>query len=104
MQETIPPRALDPENFPWVETLLRLGCAAICGLAVGWEREVQQRPAGLRTHALVALGAAVFTIAAVEFHAAAPATPQRPDVLRVVGEIAGGIGFLGAGAIIQSRG
>jgi putative Mg2+ transporter-C (MgtC) family protein len=84
----------------------RLGLSVLMGAALGWDREMRQKPAGLRTHMLVALGAAGFTLLGLEFVAAGPQTTGagNVDVLRVIQGIIGGIGFLGAGAIIHGRG
>ena len=78
-----------------VGVALRLVVAALLGGALGWERERLGKPAGLRTHMLVALGAALFVVASVE--SGAPVA----DTTRVVQGIATGIGFVGAGAIIK---
>ncbi|HUE95078.1 MAG TPA: MgtC/SapB family protein [Longimicrobiaceae bacterium] len=93
-------------STPPGEIVLRLVAAAVLGGLVGWEREAHGRAAGLRTHMMVALGAAVFTLIAVEWFASEPdrAGPSVLDPLRVVAAVVGGIGFLGAGAIIHSRG
>jgi putative Mg2+ transporter-C (MgtC) family protein len=80
----------------WGEALLRLALAAALGAAVGIERELREREAGLRTHLLVALGSALFTIAgAYGFHS------LRTDPTRVAAQVVTGVGFLGAGAIIR---
>jgi putative Mg2+ transporter-C (MgtC) family protein len=88
-----------------LELVLRLGLAASCGAILGWERETQHKPAGLRTHILVALGSAAFMLGGVELHLELMAKNQagNADLLKVLAGIAGGIGFLGAGSIIQSR-
>jgi putative Mg2+ transporter-C (MgtC) family protein len=88
-----------------VELILRLGLAAGCGAILGWEREAQHKPAGLRTHILVALGSAAFMLAGLELHLELVAKNQasNADLLKVLGGIAGGVGFLGAGSIIHSR-
>jgi len=80
------------------EVLLRLGLAvALCG-AIGLERESRDQVAGLRTHILVGVGAALFTLVSAygfnEFGAAR-------DPTRIAAQIVSGIGFLGAGAIIR---
>lgn len=78
-----------------VRMTLRLTVALLLTGIVGYERERKQRPAGLRTHMLVALGAVLFTLVPVEAGAS-------PDVLaRLVQGIAAGVGFLGAGAILK---
>jgi len=86
------------------EVLLRLVLAAVLGGAVGVERELREREAGLRTHLLVALGSALFTIvSAYGFHAflSSGASVVRADPTRIAAQIVTGIGFLGAGAIIR---
>jgi putative Mg2+ transporter-C (MgtC) family protein len=88
----------------WDEALLRLVLAAALGGAVGIERELREREAGLRTHLLVALGSALFTIvSAYGFHAflSSGANVVRADPTRIAAQIVTGIGFLGAGAIIR---
>jgi putative Mg2+ transporter-C (MgtC) family protein len=75
---------------------LRLVLAAFLGAAVGLEREIHDHPAGMRTHLLVALGSAAFTILSI---AAFPAPGADPA--RVAAQIVTGIGFLGAGAILK---
>ncbi len=81
-----------------VEIIVRLLAAIVFGGIIGWERESRQRPAGLRTHMMVGLGAGSFTLMAVQM-----AGPTA-DPVRVVQGVVTGIGFLGAGSIIQSRG
>jgi len=92
----------------WVplDLIGRLLAAVIAGGVVGWEREKQDKPAGLRTHMLVALGAATFMVAAEQMalDGAAAGDQVRLDPLRVLAAVIGGVGFLGAGTIIQSRG
>ena len=90
---------IEPVSF-W-EMLLRIGLALVMGLCIGWNREVNNKAAGLRTMTLVAMGAAGMVVAAVEV---AAASENAHDLLRVVSGVIGGIGFLGAGSIIQSRG
>jgi putative Mg2+ transporter-C (MgtC) family protein len=88
----------------WDEALLRLALAAVLGGVVGIERELREREAGLRTHLLVALGSALFTIvSAYGFHAflSSGANVVRADPTRIAAQIVTGIGFLGAGAIIR---
>jgi putative Mg2+ transporter-C (MgtC) family protein len=85
-----------------LDLFLRILLAAGLGAAVGLERELSDQPAGLRTHILVSLGAALFTVAGaygVEALTGEPST--RFDPTRVAAQVVTGIGFLGAGAIIQ---
>jgi putative Mg2+ transporter-C (MgtC) family protein len=88
----------------WDESLLRLSLAAVLGGMIGVERELREREAGLRTHLLVALGSALFTIVgAYGFHAFLDSGQSvvRADPTRIAAQIVTGIGFLGAGAIIR---
>jgi putative Mg2+ transporter-C (MgtC) family protein len=88
----------------WDESLLRLSLAAVLGGVIGFERELREREAGLRTHLLVALGSALFTIVgAYGFHAFLNSGQSvvRADPTRIAAQIVTGIGFLGAGAIIR---
>jgi putative Mg2+ transporter-C (MgtC) family protein len=87
------------------ELLLRAGLAVLGGTAIGWDRERRDKAAGIRTIALVALGSAGVVLCAVELNASLPAQAQLAyDPLRVVSGVIGGIGFLGAGAILHARG
>jgi putative Mg2+ transporter-C (MgtC) family protein len=79
----------------FVRVLVRLIVAVILGGLLGWERQHEGKAAGLRTHMLVALGAALFVLVPVEQHMA------TADVSRVIQGIAAGIGFLGAGCILK---
>jgi putative Mg2+ transporter-C (MgtC) family protein len=90
------------------EAALRLGLAIVMGGLLGFEREYHRKAAGLRTHMMVALGAATFTLIALELFAqvsaaAGAGSAARVDPMRLIEGIIGGIGFLGAGAIIQGR-
>jgi putative Mg2+ transporter-C (MgtC) family protein len=90
-----------------LETLaLRLGAAALAGMIIGIEREWRQKPAGLRTHMLVSLAAAAFTIISFElYHVSLQiAEHSSGDPIRVIEGVVAGVAFLGAGVIIQSRG
>ena len=82
-----------------VEPLLRLPVAVLLAAAIGWDRSTRGKPAGRRTHMLVALGTATFTLGAVMAHGSDPKT-----VARVVQGVAGGLGLLAAGSILQSKG
>lgn len=84
-----------------VEIALRLGCAMLVGLIIGTEREYTHRPAGMRTHILVALGACVVSIVGemlfVQYHALG----ATPDPARLSAQVITGVGFLGAGTIMK---
>lgn len=87
------------------EVALRLSVAVAVGGIIGWDRQRQDKPAGIRTHMLVALGSASFTLLGFEVGAhLSPRTGDGFDPTRVLQGVIGGIGFLGAGAIIQNRG
>lgn len=75
---------------------IRLLIAVVLGGVLGVERQIHGRWAGVRTHMMVALGAAIYTIAAIT---TAPDDPN--EVTRVIQGIAAGIGFLGAGTILK---
>ena len=84
--------------------MARLGTAALLGGAIGLERELRDREAGLRTHLLVSVGSALFTIVSAygftEFLVNGGAV-VRADPTRIAAQVVSGIGFLGAGAIIR---
>jgi putative Mg2+ transporter-C (MgtC) family protein len=87
------------------EVTIRLFIAMVVGGLIGFDRERQDKPAGLRTHMLVSLGAATFTMLGFEVGAhLSPRTGEGFDPTRVLQGVVGGIGFLGAGAIIKSGG
>ncbi len=73
----------------------QLVLSGVLASVVGWERELHGRPAGLRTHVLVAIGATLFTIASVHI------ARGGGDPGRIAAQIVSGIGFLGAGTIIH---
>lgn len=85
---------------------LRLGAAALFGGAIGLERESHRKPAGLRTHILIALAAALFTLLAFDMIAATSPSEShiRTDPLRLIQALTAGLAVLGAGAIIHSGG
>jgi putative Mg2+ transporter-C (MgtC) family protein len=91
-------------SLSWDEALLRLALAAVLGGMIGVERELREREAGLRTHLLVAVGSALFTIVGAygfrDFLESGDAV-VRADPTRIAAQIVTGIGFLGAGAIIR---
>ena len=77
---------------------LRLVSAVIAGAVIGWEREAKNKPAGLRTHMLVSLGAAIFVLVPI----LNGDISKSPDALsRTIQGIATGVGFLGAGEILH---
>jgi len=85
----------DERMYYPLEVLLKVAAAVVMGGAVGWQREARDRPAGLRTHVLVCVGSAVYTLASLSF------TGPTSDPGRVAAQVAAGMGFLGAGTIIR---
>lgn len=86
-----------------LEILTRLVVAALLGAVVGLEREYRRKPAGVRTDILVAVGTTVMTIVSVEV-ARFSASSAAVDVSRIVSQVLPGIGFIGAGTILQAKG
>lgn len=84
-----------PEQLELVRLVSRLASAAVLGSIVGVEREMHGMEAGLRTHMLVALGAALFVLVPVADNG------NAADLAQVVKGVASGIGFIGAGAILK---
>jgi putative Mg2+ transporter-C (MgtC) family protein len=80
-----------------VDHVWRLLLAAGLGAAIGLEREYRQKPAGLRTNILIAVGSALFTIMSISIAGAGS------DPARIAAQIVTGIGFLGGGAIMRNR-
>ena len=82
--------------MPLVDLMLRLLLAAGLGAAIGIERETRQKPAGLRTNILIALGSALFTMLSIDIGGVG----STPD--RIAAQVVTGMGFLGGGAILRS--
>lgn len=96
-------RTLSPSDLlapsSWGEMILRLAFALLIGGTVGLEREVRNKPAGLRTHMLVSFGSALFVMVPIQLGI----VQTDPDPLsRVIQGITAGIGFLGAGVILHN--
>lgn len=104
--ETGPIPFIEPMAIPVWVIAARLLSAAIVGGLIGFERELGQHSAGLRTHMLVALAAAVFSILMLEvLHLPVP-DPERVriDPIRVLEAVTAGVAFLAAGSIIRAGG
>jgi putative Mg2+ transporter-C (MgtC) family protein len=84
-----------------LQLMARVGVAAVAAVLLGMERELRGHPAGTRTHALVAIGAVLFTIAGGYGFADLPQGPDVVDPTRIAAQVASGVGFLGAGAILR---
>ena len=88
---------LTPQDL---EMLLRLSLATLFGGLIGLEREIHGKMAGLRTHALVCLGASLIMVVSIDIYASYRGIAQV-DPSRIAAQVVSGIGFLGAGAIIR---
>ena len=88
-------------NVLHLQLLLQLGLAVLLGGAIGLERELAGKPAGLRTNILICVGAMLFTLMSVQL---AFEGPGHGDPTRVAAQIATGVGFIGAGTILHARG
>lgn len=86
-----------PNAAQFTRVLLRLSMAMLLGAMIGYERELSDSAAGLRTHMLVALGAALFVLAPQQ------AGIEPADLSRVLQGVIAGIGFLGAGAVLKLK-
>jgi putative Mg2+ transporter-C (MgtC) family protein len=89
----------DVDVLGQLDLTLRLVVALLLGAGIGLERELQRMPAGFRTHALVSLGSAIFTVVS-----AYAFTGPGADPTRIAAQIVSGIGFLGGGAILHYGG
>lgn len=87
------------QSFDWGSSG-RLALAAVLGGIIGAERQLSGHPAGLRTNILVAVGACLFTILSIN---AFPLIGNAQDTGRVAAQVVTGVGFLGAGAVIQTK-
>jgi putative Mg2+ transporter-C (MgtC) family protein len=81
-----------------LELMLQLGLATVLGGAIGLERELGGKPAGLRTNILICLGSVLYT------HLSIAMVGGATDPTRVAGQIVTGVGFIGAGTILHARG
>lgn len=97
-----------PQDWSNLHLIIFFGVKALlavaCGGIVGLERELKNKPAGLKTNILICLGSAIFTTTSVLISNANGAGGFAGDPSRVAAQIVSGIGFLGGGVIIQARG
>jgi putative Mg2+ transporter-C (MgtC) family protein len=77
--------------------LMRLAISLVLGGLIGFEREIHKSPAGLRTIALVSVGATLYTLASLTF------TALNADITRIAAQIVVGLGFIGGGVIFQTK-
>ena len=89
-----------------LELFLRLAIAAVFGAVIGFDRELKNKPAGLRTHTLVSLAAALFTLITFELYydLTKQGGTEGADPIRIIEAVTSGVAFLAAGAIIRSGG
>jgi putative Mg2+ transporter-C (MgtC) family protein len=99
MSETAAQWQFSVQYTSW-EFVFRVTLAALLGGVIGLEREWHRHPAGLRTNILVAIGSCLFTVLSIEGF---PLRGAAQDTARIAAQIVSGIGFLGAGAVIQTR-
>src|SRR5690606_16164412 len=85
------------EVIPLTDMLLRIGLSLVLGGIIGFERERDSQPAGLRTHMILVVGACLAMMLSVNI-----ATAAGTDPTRLAAQVVSGIGFLGAGAILRS--
>lgn len=85
--------------MPTETILVRMGIALVCGLIIGWERERKRKPAGVRTITLVCMGSTLMMLTA--FTLSHESEGASSDIIRMLQGIVTGIGFLGAGTVIQ---
>lgn len=98
ISQTIATEFSDIDDVPQATRLvLRLGLAALLGGLLGWQREVDGKDAGLRTHMLVAMGSALFVLLAQQ------SGMDTNNVSRVLQGVIAGVGFIGAGAILKGE-
>jgi putative Mg2+ transporter-C (MgtC) family protein len=87
------------------DLLAKLALATLLGGVIGWEREASGKPAGLRTNILICVGAALITDLSIYFSTISTgAGSELWDPARIAAMIVSGIGFLGAGTIMQAKG
>jgi putative Mg2+ transporter-C (MgtC) family protein len=87
--------------IPDIEIIIRLGIAAVLGMLVGFERERQNQPAGLRTHAILAIGSCLAMTISINIAFQFTSSGFTGDPARLAAQVVSGIGFLGAGAILR---
>lgn len=105
MQDFLQAIGMAETNMPATTMLIRLVIACVFGAIIGFEREMNQHTAGLRTHIVIALAAALYTIIVLEItHLPEVVRQGQSDPTRAVEAVTAGIAFLGAGAIFRRTG
>lgn len=95
-------------ELSWIDVIVRVIIAVLIGMGIGVERELANHPAGMKTHALVCLGAAITTMISAEMAYSlmgneALDAASKVDISRIASGVVSGIGFIGAGAIIKAK-
>lgn len=95
-------------ELSWLDVIIRVLVAVLIGMGIGVERELANHPAGMKTHALVCLGAAITTMISAEMAYSlmgneALDASSKVDISRIASGVVSGIGFIGAGAIIKAK-
>ncbi|MCD7828741.1 MAG: MgtC/SapB family protein [Clostridiales bacterium] len=95
-------------ELTWLDIIIRVAVAVLIGALIGVERELSNHPAGMKTHALVCLGAAITTMISAEMCYSlmgneALDQASKVDMSRIASGVVSGVGFIGAGAIIKSK-
>lgn len=101
MNQQLPSWIVAMQSFGW-QSMVQVLVAALLGGLIGIEREWRGRDAGLRTNMLIAMGACLFTLVSIKGFPLLGSSAK--DTARLAAQVVTGIGFLGAGAIIQTRG
>ncbi len=95
------------EQLSWSAIILRLVMSLVAGMLIGLERKISNHPAGMKTHAIVCIGAALSSLITTEMAHSAVLLgltgDARVDISRIASGVLTGIGFVGAGAIMKSR-
>lgn len=106
MQQELAALGFERTWLPFSAILVRLAAALFCGALIGFERERGQRAAGLRTHILICLSAALVALLTIEIrhHPAFASADMRLDPGRAIEAVTSGVAFLAAGLIVFSRG
>jgi putative Mg2+ transporter-C (MgtC) family protein len=88
-----------------IDVVLRLLAAAVCGIVLGLQRELNEKPVGMRTLALVSLGAAIVTVATLRYPTLGDGADAASRVVQgVIQGLMAGVGFIGAGVILREEG
>ena len=100
--------SLHPSNWTYLQLVMffapKVLLSVVCGGLIGLERELKNKPAGIKTNILICMGSAIYTAMSVLIASSLSEQGHYGDPSRISAQIVSGIGFLGGGAIIQARG